>query len=134
MNSKSTNSGGWGVCNLRDALNSTIFNSLPTDVRIKIKEVKKQYIQTYNNPSSFAYSADKLWLLSCGEVWNDKARSTAIEGKQYKFYKNLNLSVSANSLIVKPSAKVGTSTGSIWWLRSPSASYYRHFHSVYSNR
>ena len=97
----STNVNGWAATEMRTYLEST-------EVRGKlsnnsyIKQVKKQYIKTYNNVNSNNnYSNDYLWLLAASEIWNNGYRSGAYgeaittEGPQYQYYKG------------------------IWWLRSP---------------
>ena len=106
MNSSNTNLGGWGVCNLREALNSTTLEDLEN--RVQIKEVSKQYISVYNKANSLTVSDDKLWLLSTCEIWGTTAqKSITTEGKHYKFY------AMGGSAVKK----------SIWWLRSPMSSY-----------
>lgn len=121
MNSSNTNSGGWGACALRSTLNNTTINSLEN--KQYIKEVSKQYIATYYDTNSVTTSNDKLWLLSCSEIWNNAAidRATygyakAKEGEQYKYYANINaMSSDENTNLVKRNE-----VGGNWWLRSPS--------------
>ncbi len=117
MNSSRTAAGGWGVCELRGILNSTTYDSLEN--KEYVKEVIKQYISTPNNAGSVKTSTDKLWLLSCSEIWNNGYTSGAYgyaitkEGEQYKFHKNINAGCDdVNYYLVKRSS-------SSWWLRSP---------------
>ena len=113
--------GGWGACPLRGTLNNTTINNI--SIKDRIKEVKKEYIQTYNDAGSKTTSNDKLWLLSCGEIWNNgygggetRGQAVATEGKQYKYYKKINaIWNSENNALEKPS----NATGSVWWCRSP---------------
>lgn len=122
MNSRDTNSGGWNASALRGTLNGTTYNSLITTYNIK--KVKKDYIPTYNVAST-QQTEDYLWLLSCGEIWNNgydsgatRGQAITTEGKQYKYYKkNLGSTSysSSNSITKKPSA----SNSNVWWLRSP---------------
>ena len=67
--------------------------SLKDLVSIKnyIKAVNKEYITTYNTGAKSTCS-DKLWLLSCGEIWdngynggNTRGYAMATEGSQYKY-------------------------------------------------
>ena len=121
MNSSDTNSGGWASSALRGTLNGTTYSSLITTYHIK--KVKKDYIPTYNVAST-QQTEDYLWLLSCGEIWdngyssNYKGYAITTEGKQYKYYKkNLGSTKydSSNDITKKPSA----SSLNRWWLRSP---------------
>ena len=107
MNSTSTNSGGWGKCALRGTLNNTTINSI--SIKNKIKEVKKAYYAIFNS-ATLSYSNDKLWLLSCAEIWNNGSQSTGIgvEGKQYKYYKKINVIYNLiNNALKKPSTLNG---------------------------
>jgi len=123
MNSSSnTNSGGWKNTTIRGILNGTKYSSLITTY--KMKKVKKDYIPKYDVVST-QQTEDYLWLLSCGEIWNNgynggasRGRTITTEGKQYKYYK-MNLKStswnSQNNITKKPS----TSGANYWWLRSP---------------
>ena len=122
MNDSNTNSGGWAETELRGTLNSTTYNSL--SIKSKIEQVKKDYIPTYNVAST-QQTEDYLWLLSCGEIWDNgynkgvtRGYAITTEGKQYKYYKmNLeNTSYSSeNSILQKQNEGIKTE----WWLRSP---------------
>ena len=122
INSSYTNSGGWANTALRGTLNGTAYSSLITTYNIK--KVKKDYIPKYNVAST-QKTEDYLWLLSCGEIWDNgynggvtRAKAITTEGKQYKYYK-MNLGhtnySNSNGITKKPSA----SSSSCWWLRSP---------------
>ena len=122
MNSSATNSGGWNASALRGTLNGTTYSSMITTYHIK--KVKKDYIPVYYTAST-QQTEDYLWLLSCGEIWDNgynggSTRGYAIttEGKQYKYYKmklgNTKFN-SSNDITKKPSA----SNSNVWWLRSP---------------
>ena len=137
----SGNSGGWEACELRATLNGTIYNDLlnsKTENSPKgyIKEVKKSYCANYQS-ATLSYSNDKLWLLSCAEIWNNAYSgcgagcSKGVEGKQYKYYKKINATYnSGNNALKKPSNVAGT----VWCLRSPYYSYYVDFCCVYNAR
>ena len=124
MNSSNTNSGGWANTALRGTLNGTTYNSL--SIKNSIKKVKKEYIPTYNTaPTTMPTTDDYIWLLSCGEIWDNgynngitRGYAIATEGKQYKYYKMKLGSTkfdSSNDITKKPSA----SNSKWWWLRSP---------------
>ena len=61
-----------------------------------IKQVKKIYNPTYSaSGTATASTNDKLWLLSCSEIWDNGYNSSntygltkAQEGLQYKWYKS----------------------------------------------
>ena len=124
MNSSQTNSGGWGTCALRSALNGTTYNSL--SIKDKIKQVQKEFIQTYYSASSKTYSSDYLWLLSCGEIWDNgynggvtRGWAIATEGSQYKYYKSTLGSTAYNQNPTNITKKPNTVRPSQWWVRSP---------------
>lgn len=136
MNNSDTNSGGWNTSALRGTLNGTTYSSLITTYHIK--KVKKEYIPTYNVAST-EQTEDYLWLLSCGEIWNNgynggvtRGRAITTEGKQYKYYKtNLgNTKYNDKTIITK---KPSTGTSSYWYLRSPYYKYASDFCSVSSD-
>ncbi len=115
MNSSLTNANGWGVCNLRGTLNSSTINSLEN--KEYIKEVNKQYMTDSKDVNSVTTSQDKLWLLSCSEIWNNGSKggygqALAKEGERYQYYAvNVgNTSYGSSSLAKK---------GFKYWLRSP---------------
>ncbi|MBD8923418.1 hypothetical protein EGR52_08400 [bacterium] len=119
MNSSETNVGGWKDTEIRARLNGTIYNSL--SIKENIKKVKKDYIIT-NSESKIQQTDDYLWLLSCGEIWNNgynggisRGYAIATEGKQYKYYK-INLGSTSYSSPSDVTKKVKDSS---WWLRSP---------------
>ncbi len=116
MNSSGTNADGWEACKFRETLNSTIYDTLENVEYIK--EVKKHYIQTYNDIDSVTTSQDKLWLLSCSEIWDNGDKegyygyAIAKEGEQYKYYKNIDADSDTKSTALVDSL-------ACWWLRSP---------------
>ena len=116
MNSSDTNSGGWKDTELREILNGTTYSSLITTYHIK--KVKKDYIPVHNVAST-EQTEDYLWLLSCGEIWdngygtNYRGYAITIDGKQYKYYK-INLETTkyntSNNIVKKP-----VTSNSDWW-------------------
>ena len=122
MNSSNTNTGGWNASALRGTLNGKTYSSLITTYHIK--KVKKDYIPTYNVAST-QQTEDYLWLLSCGEIWDNGynggvTRGLAIttEGKQYKYYK-MNLESTIWSSLNDITKKTNVKNSKEWWLRSP---------------
>ncbi len=122
MNTIDDNTNGWAAMSLRTTLNGTVYDSL--SIKNYIKAVNKEYITTYNTGAKSTCS-DKLWLLSCGEIWsnghnggNTRGYAMATEGSQYKYYKvNLeSTSYGSSTNIIK---KPNTNDSYDWWLRSP---------------
>ena len=121
MNSSDTNSGGWNASAIRGILNGITYNSL--SIKSNIKKVKKDYIPTYNVAST-EKTEDYLWLLSCGEIWDNGynggvTRGLAIttEGKQYKYYK-IKLGSTSYSKSNSITQKTSANNSDVWWLRS----------------
>ena len=107
---------------LRTTLNGTVYESL--SIKNYIKAVNKEYITTYNTGAKSTCS-DKLWLLSCGEIWdngynggNTRGYAMATEDSQYKYYKT-NLGSTSYSNSTNVTKKPNTSSSYYWWLRSP---------------
>ena len=124
MNSSNTNSGGWANTVIRGTLNGTTYNSL--SIKNSIKKVKKDYIPTYNVATT-QQANDYLWLLSCGEIWNNgynggltRGNAIVTEGKQYKYYK-MNLGSTNYDTVTDLTKKPNVSNSKSWWLRSPLA-------------
>ena len=111
----------WHIqCALRNTLKGTIYDSL--SIKDKIKAVNKKYIADYSSEKESTCS-DKLWLLSCGEIWNSgydggntRGYSRNTEGNHYKYYKLGTQVYNSNSDYTK---KPSVSSASTWWLRSP---------------
>ena len=136
MNSSSTNSGGWAATALRTTLNGTVYDSL--SIKNYIKAVNKQYLADYSS-STESTSSDKLWLLSCGEIWdngynggNTRGYSRSTEGSQYKYYKST-LGSTAYNTSTNITKKPNASNSYYWWLRSPSYNYSGYFCRVFSS-
>ena len=122
MNSENTNTNGWVAMPLRTTLNGTVYDSL--SIKNYIKAVNKEYITTYNTGAKSTCS-DKLWLLSCGEIWNNgynggntRGYAMATEGSQYKYYKST-LGSTAYNTSTNITKKPNASNSYYWWLRSP---------------
>ena len=122
MNASDSNYNGWAAMPLRTTLNGTVYESL--SIKNYIKAVNKEYITTYNTGAKSTCS-DKLWLLSCGEIWdngynggNTRGYAMATEDSQYKYYKT-NLGSTSYSNSTNVTKKPNTSSSYYWWLRSP---------------
>lgn len=124
MNSSNTNAGGTAAAALTAIVNTTIYNTLPADLRAVMKEVGR----LENNKGTWAWASRKLWLLQETEVfgrnnWSDGYDSGGIQ-----------LPIFAHSYrhIVKGLGKGAAERGSrsAWWLASPYASNTIHFCNV----
>ena len=137
MNAFADNTNGWAAMPLRTTLNGTVYESL--SIKNYIKAVNKEYITTYNTGAKSTCS-DKLWLLSCGEIWdngynggNTRGYAAATEGSQYKYYKtNLGSTSYSNSTDVTKKTNT-SSSANYWWLRSPRYNSGHNFCMVYSS-
>ena len=130
MNTFADNTNGWAAMPLRTTLNGTVYESL--SIKNYIKAVNKEYITTYNTGAKSTCS-DKLWLLSCGEIWdngynggNTRGYAMATEGSQYKYYKT-NLESTSYSNSTNVTKKPNTSSSYYWWFRSPYYGYSNTF-------
>ncbi len=136
MNTSGNSTNGWAAMPLRTTLNGTVYESL--SIKSYIKAVNKEYITTYSTGVKSTCS-DKLWLLSCGEIWNNgvnegntRGYAAATEGIQYKYYKTTlgSMSWNDNTNVTK---KPNISSPYWWWLRSPYYGNIYNFCYVYSN-
>ena len=149
MNADNTNENGWGKSLMRKKLNDETeqgnylpnlidqtANNTTTKMTSYIKAVDKKYLKQFDSTNtadvvtpkemSQTYdtitAGDKLWLLSCSEIW--VADSNGLygfckqkEGEQYAFYSEISGLSSGTSYnkLMKPNIRLSTS----WWLRSP---------------
>lgn len=124
MNSTNTNADGFPASTLKTTLNTTIFNTLPADLRAVIKADKRR-VSTKGN---WAVQEDlKLWLPSEVEVWGYNAWSEAGYGNGC----GVQFPIFAGSLrhICKGQGKGKAEQGSrvYWWCDSPLASNTTYF-------
>ena len=123
MNSSNTNSGGWASCELRNTLQSTILNKLPSDLRDAIKKVNK-LTSAGSQSTTINTTSDNLFLLSEVEIFGNTQYSVSGEGKQYPYF------VSSQQRIKKLGDN-GSASG--WWERSPNSSGSSAFCYVHSS-
>ncbi len=132
------NKGGWPASELRTYLNSTIYNSLPSDLKNKI--ISTTVVSGYgSNDSSNFTSTDKLYLLSSHEVWEDVDgdASTGIDyydtaynkTRQLDYYSSKNITTSNYSGIIKQKNSSAVS----YWLRTSVSTNYHRFFIVYTS-
>ena len=109
MNTTDTNAGGWQTSAMRTSTMQTIYNQLPSDLRTRVKQVKKQ---TYNRTSGIVETYDYVWLLSQIELSGRLLGTYEGEGMQYRYWQEHNTDNDRRKL---------TTSGaeSAYWLRSP---------------
>ena len=127
MNSTNTNTGGFPASALKTTLNTTIFNTLPADLRAVIKADKR----LCSTKGSWAWQEDqKLWLPSEVEVWGHNTWSEVGYGNGC----GVQFPIFAGSLrhICKGQGKGKAEQGSrsFWWCDSPHASNSTNFCDV----
>ena len=127
MNSNDTNVGGWPASEMRTYVNTTVYNALPSDLQNVIATTK--VISSHGPTAGEAnfISDDKLYLLSCEEIYGDFASSfqatydTSVgTSRQLDYYKKMNVTMDSNNAAIKQY----NGTDSNWWLRS--AYYYAY--------
>ncbi|MCI9087896.1 MAG: hypothetical protein HFJ32_05045, partial [Clostridia bacterium] len=125
MNGDDTNSGGWANTTMRTFLNGEEGKEKLSN-KAYIKQVKKKYIEIYDNASSVTTCNDYLWLLAASEVVNNGYNGSGTfgyaitsEGSQYKYYQGVTEVWNTNSTNRVKKINFSGSAG-WWWLRSPS--------------
>ena len=112
---------------MRTYLNETVYNALPSDLQNVIATTK---VISSHGPTAGEdnfISNDKLYLLSCEEVYGDFASSfqatydTSVgTSRQLDYYKKMAVTMDSNNAAIKQY----NGTNSNWWLRS--AYYYTY--------
>ena len=114
MNSTATNVGGFTSCEFRTTLNTTIFNSLPTDLREVIAEVRIASSMGNASTSGVSYSYNLLFLEAEYELTGVKSMSIGAEEGSPQFgYWELH-----NSNADRIKTKINDTSATYWWLRS----------------
>lgn len=127
MNATNTNAGGWATAELQTTINSTILDKIPMELRSLLEEV---VVASANgggsNYTAITTSNNKLFLPCAFEVNLSSSYGRDGEGTTWDYYIN---AVNATRIKMKPGATSGTS----WWLRSPSPGSTSNFSSVYTS-
>lgn len=115
MNATNTNVGGWADCAMRTALNTTVYNQLPDDLKAVISEVSVESGVGNETTSGTSTSNNKLFLASEYEIFGAKIYSIgASEGSPQFGYWALH-----NSNADRIKTKINSTLAQYWWLRSP---------------
>ena len=129
MNETATNIGGWSASEGRKYINTTILNSLPSNLQKVIVDTKVISGHGSTEGETNFISTDKLYLLSTKEVWGTAKNDTLdIETKQLDYYKNLGVTLSNYSGAIKQYNE----NDSYWWLRSSCGNHSIDFSTVFS--
>ena len=129
MNSTNTNVGGWAECAMRTALNTTVYNQLPADLKAVISEVSVESGIGNSTTSGTTASDNKLFLASEYEIFGAKTYSIgASEGSPQFGYWALH-----NSNADRIKTKINSTSAQYWWLRSPYSGNSAYFCGVYNN-
>lgn len=124
MNSSNTNAWGFTGSDMYDWLQSTLLNSLPSDLRAVLKSVNKK-TSAGSQSSTINTNAMKIFLFSEIEIFGSVTYSKSGEGSQYSRF------ATASSRIKYLSN--GSGSANSWWERSPSGSNSSSFCSVSSS-
>lgn len=118
MNSTNTNVGGWTSCARRTWCNDIYYNALPSNIKNKVKTVKK-LTSAGNKSATINTDNDKVFLLSETEIFGTITHSKSDEGSQYPYF-------TTTSNIYKKPIYTGYQSAN-WWERSPRGSNAIHF-------
>lgn len=124
MNSSNTNAGGFTGSDMYDWLQSTLLNSLPSDLRAVLKSVNKK-TSAGSQSSTINTNAMKIFLFSEIEIFGSVTYSKSGEGSQYSRF------ATASSRIKYLSN--GSGAAGSWWERSPCGNDSSTFCHVNSN-
>ena len=123
INSSGANAGGWKSALLRTTLNSTIYNTFPSDLKAVMKTTRKKRYNGGGSVSTLNTVDDKLWLPSEMELFGSVSYTGGTkEGTLYPIYTD-------NSSRIK---KVNGSAY-YYWTSSANGSDTNHFVNVYDN-
>lgn len=82
MNSTNTNTTGWSASAMRLVTMSSIYNSLPEDLKGRIKPVNKKASAGGQSPTIVTVE-DNIWIASPMEIFGEPLNSYAGEGEHY---------------------------------------------------
>ena len=124
------NYGGWEHSEMRDYLNSTVYNALPPELKSRIVDTPVISGHGPRQRENF-YTNDKLYLFSPIEIWGDQTIHFDTAGSQTRqadYYHDVGVTI-ANPSGAK---KKLTSDGSyyFWWLRTPTTDMSAPFSAV----
>ena len=113
------NKGSWEYSEMRTFINSDIYESLPETLKIGI--IDTYVVSGYGtNDNSVFRNTDKLYLLSCKELYNYEGAydNASAFSRQLDYYNEIGVTFSNYSGAIKNLNDVAKT----WWLRSPYSS------------
>ncbi|MBQ8749426.1 MAG: hypothetical protein IJZ29_03050 [Clostridia bacterium] len=113
MNSTSTNAGGWANSAMYSYIQGTVWDWIPDEWKMIITPALKKSTEG-SQSTTILSSTDNLFLLSYSEVGFGTSSPYGDEGTPYPYF---------SSSTVRKKYKVGSTSASSWWLRSPYTSY-----------
>ena len=130
MNSTATNAGGWAKTEMRNYINSTVYNSIPAALRSSIIDTKVISSQGANEQNSYK-TTDKLYLLDTkelvGKSFNHSCNTVKDSERQLDYYKSKGASTTNYQTLL---VKTHNGTAKWWWLRSGHTYYNNAFWNV----
>ena len=123
------NTGGWPASEMREYINSTIYNTLPDDLKNSISNTKVVSGHGLNDSDNFI-STDKLYLLDVKEIYGDAPNNNTAKDyeRQLDYYNELNVKATNYDVVIKKY----NSKNIHWWLRSSSSKDSLYFFVVTS--
>ena len=130
-----TNVGGWPSSEMYSLVNTTIYNSLPLDLKNVI--IDTDILSSHGPVETVNFkSTDKLYLLATKEVWGKEGTSNQIDfdtsdanTRQLDYYKNEGVTTVNYSGAIKQYQ----GSNNRWWLRSAYYSDSARFYRAMSN-
>lgn len=116
MNSTNTNVGGWADCYMRNTVMGEIYALLPTALQEVISEVEVLSGIGNSNTTDTSTSSNKLFLPAVLEIYSSDHNSIGLAEcplGQFDYYK------ANNTSSAKVKKKLGDTSSTSWWCRSP---------------
>ena len=137
MNRTNSNKGSWTYSSMRDYLNKTIFNALPTELNSKIIDTKV-VTGRGKKDTNISIATDKLYLLSPTEVWSGNPpypyytwRDTAKnKTRQLEYYHGVTTTSHARAIKYQNGSSPPNQG---WSLRTPTSHNEYYFYRVFND-
>ena len=133
------NAGGWPATDMRNYLNTTLYNALPSSLKNSIIDTTVVSGHGSTAGETNFTSVDKLYLLTSHEVWEDVDGDSTLgidyydsayyNTRQLDYYENLGVTTSNKTGAIKQY----NGSNLEWWLRSCYLLHPGGFGSVYPN-
>ena len=115
MNGNYTNIGGWEKTKMRTYLTTTIYESLPEELKNIIIDTKVVYNGGYNEGGDCFFTTDKIYLLSTKEIYGKNLDYDTIKKtRQMDYYEQEKVTTSEYLYAIKNYNAEPVS----WWLRA----------------